>query len=376
MDALSPAPGGSRPAVDIVCRVVDYYGDAGIGWRLAAGLALEHGFRTCLWIDRPDMIAAMAPAGAPHVEVRHLDRFEADYRARDVLLTTFDSRIGDTARARIRGAGDATLRVHFEYLSAEPWIDSCHGLPALKADGSQEWMFMPGFTAGSGGLIRERSLAAMRADFDRSHQDAFLERIGATREPGRRISLFCYPEAPADDWFDTLASDAEPTVLFAAHGVATASITRFFGAEPAPGRLLRRGSLTLQRLRFMPQVDYDRLLLACDLNFVRGEDSWIRAHWARRPFVWQPYIQADGAHLAKLDAFLDGALAGAPADIAESLRRFAHAWSGDGPVASSWPGFRDALPAIGRQLATWVDDLEAQPDCCTRLAVLIRDRLE
>ncbi len=366
----------SRPAIDIVCRVVDYYGDAGIGWRLAAGLALEHGFETCLWIDRPDMVAAMAPAGAPHVEVRHLDDFESGYRARDVLLTTFDSRTSEPARARIRAAGDRCLRVHFEYLSAEGWIDDCHGLPSLKADGSREWLFMPGFTAASGGLIRERGLAALRTGFDAASQDAFLARFGAAGQPGRRVSLFCYPQAPADDWFATLAAAPEPTLLFAAHGVAPASVARFFGADPAPGRLLRQGALGLLRMPFMPQSDYDRLLLACDLNFVRGEDSWIRAHWARRPFVWQPYIQADGAHLDKLDAFLAGALRGAPPTTTQGLRDFAHAWSGDGSVAATWPAFLAALPAIGQQLSGYVDGLEAQSDCCSRLAALIRDRLE
>ncbi len=370
----SPSP--RRPAIDIVCRVVDYYGDAGIGWRLAAGLALEHGFRTCLWIDRPDIVAAMAPEGAPHVEVRHLDEFVEAYRARDVLMTTFDSRVGDVARARIREAGDRTLRVHFEYLSAEAWIDECHGLPSLKADGSQEWMFMPGFTPASGGLIRERTVAELRRDFDAARQQAFLEGLGAGNLPGRRISLFCYPEAPADDWFGTLAASAEPTLLLAAHGVAIDSVERFFGREPAPGQPVRKGNLALVRVPFLPQVDYDRLLLACEVNFVRGEDSWIRAHWARRPFVWQPYIQAGGAHLDKLDAFLDRALRGAPAEVDRALRGFAHAWSGDGSVAQAWPGFLAALPAIARQLSAFVADLEAQTDCCSRLAALIRERLK
>ena len=147
------------------------------------------------------------------------------------------------------------------------------------------------------------------------------------------------------------------------------------GADPAPGESVRRGPLRLVRVPFLPQDDYDRLLWSCDLNFVRGEDSWIRAHWARAPFVWQPYIQADGAHLTKLDAFLGRALAGAPAAAAAVLRRFAHAWSGDGSVAEAWPDFADALPAVGAQLGTWADTLEAQTDCCTRLAGMIRDRL-
>ena len=41
------------------------------------------------------------------------------------------------------------------------------------------------------------------------------------------------------------------------------------------------------------------------LNAVRGEDSLVRALWAGQPFVWHIYPQDDGAHHAKLDAFLD-----------------------------------------------------------------------
>jgi len=40
------------------------------------------------------------------------------------------------------------------------------------------------------------------------------------------------------------------------------------------------------------------------LNFVRGEDSLVRAIWAGKAFIWQIYPQHDGAHHAKLDAFL------------------------------------------------------------------------
>ena len=43
-----------------------------------------------------------------------------------------------------------------------------------------------------------------------------------------------------------------------------------------------------------------------DWNFVRGEDSLVRALWAGKPFVWQIYPQHDGAHWDKLTAFLDG----------------------------------------------------------------------
>ena len=65
------------------------------------------------------------------------------------------------------------------------------------------------------------------------------------------------------------------------------------------------GNLQIKQLPYLSQVDYDHLLWACDLNFVRGEDSVVRALWAGKPFVWQIYPQDDQAHHVKLDAFFN-----------------------------------------------------------------------
>jgi uncharacterized repeat protein (TIGR03837 family) len=96
-------------------------------------------------------------------------------------------------------------------------------------------------------------------------------------------------------------------------------------------------------LPWLSQPDYDRLLWSCDLNFVRGEDSFVRAQWAGVPFVWQIYPQHDGVHAAKLDAFLDRMLDGAGLAAATALRRLWRAWNGLGdaaqvhlPAAAPW----------------------------------------
>jgi len=67
----------------------------------------------------------------------------------------------------------------------------------------------------------------------------------------------------------------------------------------------RRGDVLLRRIPFLPQLRYDELLWSCDLNLVRGEDSFVRAQWAARPFVWHIYAQAESAHHRKLESFLD-----------------------------------------------------------------------
>jgi uncharacterized repeat protein (TIGR03837 family) len=98
-------------------------------------------------------------------------------------------------------------------------------------------------------------------------------------------------------------------------------------------------------LPYTSQDGFDEMLWACDLNFVRGEDSLVRALWAGQPLVWQIYPQADQAHHAKLHAFLDWL------DAPNSLRQYHLIWN----------GLRDSpLPKIeASSLAAWADCVQA-----------------
>jgi uncharacterized repeat protein (TIGR03837 family) len=111
----------------------------------------------------------------------------------------------------------------------------------------------------------------------------------------------------------------------------------------------------------LTQTEFDHLLWACDLNFVRGEDSLVRALWAGKPLVWHIYPQDDAAHLDKLDAFL-GML-----DAPPSLRRFHQAWN-------RADADHEAAPVGRSDLRDWRDCAQAardrlmrQNDLCTSL---------
>jgi uncharacterized repeat protein (TIGR03837 family) len=82
-------------------------------------------------------------------------------------------------------------------------------------------------------------------------------------------------------------------------------------------------------LPYTTQNGFDEMLWACDLNFVRGEDSLVRALWAGQPFIWHIYPQDDNAHHAKLEAFLDWIQA------PESLRKAHRVWNG--VEVGEWP---------------------------------------
>ena len=123
-----------------------------------------------------------------------------------------------------------------------------------------------------------------------------------------------------------------------------------------PGLARRASRLSISYLPLLSQPDFDHLLWACDLNFVRGEDSLVRALWAGQPFVWQLYPQDDDAHHAKLAAFLDWL------DAPASLRSFHHAWNG---VANDT--VRLDLPAWAACARTARERLLQQPDLVSQL---------
>ncbi len=377
--------------IDIFCRVVDNFGDAGVSWRLAGQLAREHGARVTLWIDRPEIIALIDSAGAgSQVLVQDWEAAAQHYLARDVLLSTFGCELPPAVRAQLSPAKRPPVWVNLEYLSAEPWIDGCHLLPSVKpGDLAVEWFFYPGFSAASGGLLREARLDSDRERFLRHESGPWLTARGLDSEPGAlRVSLFCYPQAPIGDLLAELARSAHRRVhLLLPEGVAEAAIPEFLGHELAPGQRSDRGALTIARHAFLDQAGYDRLLWSCDLNFVRGEDSWVRAHWADRPFVWQPYPQSGSTHLVKLAAFLARMLASCPpatpagatpgTEVRDEalIRAMMLAWSGAQPMAGTVARFLAALPRLAPVYSSWRRQLARDDDLADQLYGFIQSKI-
>ena len=173
------------------------------------------------------------------------------------------------------------------------------------------------------------------------------------------ISLFCYPTAPVAALLRSLPP--EPTLLLATPGAARDALR-----QSAPLSATQRCT----ELPWLTQADYDRLLWASDLNFVRGEDSLVRALWAGAPFVWQIYPQHDGAHAHKLLAFLDLFLVGADAALAADLRAAWLGWNGLGPWPARWPDWQ----RWAEQALRFRAGLLTQPDLASSLLGFVRER--
>jgi uncharacterized repeat protein (TIGR03837 family) len=118
----------------------------------------------------------------------------------------------------------------------------------------------------------------------------------------------------------------------------------------------------------LDQDAYDRLLWACDCNFVRGEDSFVRAQWALRPMVWQAYRQDDAAHWPKIEAFLARYTAGLPAGAAVALAAFWRAWNRGEALAETWPAFWRHAAELNAHARSWATGLEEIGDLASNLA--------
>ena len=348
---------------DIFCRVIDNHGDIGVCWRLAADLA-ERGEQLRLWVDDSSALAWMAPRGAVGVEVRAWDDAASERsQAGDVVVEAFGCDPPAAFVARMAMRAPAPCWINLEYLSAEAYVERSHGLPSPQSRapgaGLVKWFFYPGFTPRTGGLLRERGLLAAREKFE---QAPWLTQHQIHPLPGERVvSLFCYDNAALPALVDALAR--RPTLLLATAGAATTQL-RCLSDEARS-----RPALRSIELPYLTQPGYDRLLWSCDLNFVRGEDSLVRAQWAGAPFVWQIYPQSDAAHEAKLEAFLDAFLDGTEPAFATDLRALWRFWNGLGG-ALRWPD-----PAAWRRhCGNWRTRLAAQPDLGSQLLGFARER--
>jgi uncharacterized repeat protein (TIGR03837 family) len=394
---MNPKPGNSSPATfrpgepadsalscDIFCSVIDNFGDVGVSWRLAQQLAHEQKWSVRFWIDRPDVLQRFLPqldaaaarqnVAGVEVSVWSAAGVEADWGCAplsDVVVEAFGCRLPASLVRRMADRKPCPVWINLEYLSAEDWVDECHALPSPDpATGMLKYFFFPGF-ASSGGLLRERGLDNLIAEFSEpASRRRFLASLGAEIAPDALpVSLFCYPDSPLGSLLEAWRASPKPVHCLASESLASDVLRELHAAAQA-------GVMRLTLLPFLAQQDYDRVLLSSGVNLVRGEDSFVRAQWARRPFVWQPYRQESEAHKEKLEAFLTKYLKKASPQLAEVVGPLCLGWgtgTAFGPTA--WRRFVELQDEVSRYNEAWAQSLETHGNLAGHLADFCKSKL-
>ena len=304
-------------------RVVDNYGDAGVCWRLARQLAAEHALDVTLWHRRP----RARWRGSRRAIDRRATAARQQCGRRDACCRLGGAALpaGSSARRRRhRGLrlrpsrrlrrGDGAMRPPppawfvLEYLCAEAWVERPHGLPSPHPRLPLPRRFwFPGFTPRhrrAAARARASSRRAMRsgatpprsgrcggAPACRRPRTGRTPRVAVLLSEPRRCPRFSTPGPTATRRSPASCRKASrPGALDAWTG----------GNVPHPGDRVpaRRADAARDPVRRAGRLRPAALALPT-VNFVRGEDSFVRAQWAARPFAWHVYPQAGRRALAQ-----------------------------------------------------------------------------
>ena len=372
-DAFPP----DRPLrCDVFCRVVDNFGDAGVAWRLVNALHRQCGWRVRLIIDDLSTLARLAPGVDPSVpeqraaeiDLVHWTDATAPTTPADIVIETFACEIPPAYVEAMAQRSPRPRWINLEYLSAEAWVDDCHGLaskhPRLPLT---KHFFFPGFSARTGGVLIEPGLLAAQTQFRAAPESkrTFLTGLGADPDAGFTALVFCYPtpalEALSEAWRD----DAMAIQCLLPRGMAGSAL-------PAGG------NLSVRHFDFVPQARFDALLWCCDFAVVRGEDSFVRAQLAGLVFVWHIYPQQDAAHLVKLRAFMERYVEGLAPAAAQAWMDLNLAWNEarHAELAAAWRAVRAHWAVLQQHALVWQARLVEHGDLTCHLQRMLADRLE
>ncbi len=291
---------------DIFCQIVDNYGDAGVCWRLARSLSSIHGQEVRIFCDDLPTLNLLAsgvnesikskiellPWEASHHNARH------PAQTPDVVIEAFGCDLPERYLAGLFIAPIKPIIINLEYLSAEPWVIEFHGKASPQSHGIPKYFFFPGFQDEVGGLLLD-PIPPMGYQVQEKIPEDLQSIWSKLRPSAKRISVFCYPGAPLKKWLDDLAGLGKDIDVLLAHGHAEQ--LNLYREQP----ISLPKNIQLLSMPFVSQDEYDWVLSQCDFNIVRGEDSFVRAQLAGKPFIWHIYPQEDRAHEVKLAAFLD-----------------------------------------------------------------------
>jgi uncharacterized repeat protein (TIGR03837 family) len=309
----------------LTCKVIDFFGDIGVAWRIAKQLKVDFNIEVHLLVDDlvttkrliPSIDLSLQKQTINGINICHYD-FSEDSTSLppppDFVFNLFNIDLPHSYKTLIKRKKSKYIAI--EYLSAEPWVDNFHLKPSIDPQsGLIKTYFYPGFTNQTGGLIREKGLFLRREAFDQSRRKKLIQSLGG--DPNLySISLFYYPIQKIEVFLDVIDHINKPAQFFIPQYLfdllKLKNNYQFIHIIPYP---------------FLNHDDFDNLLWSCDLNFVRGEDSWTRAIWAGKPFIWQPYIQENNIHLIKLKAFLKRYYEACDQDLSEILIKIHDDWS-------------------------------------------------
>ena len=287
--------------VDIFSRFIDNYGDLTIPVRLANGLSDKYDVSVNLYISMKDNTRRILSNNQinSNIAIIDIDNIDEYQEPNNKIISIFDTKL---PISYINNIPRNAMLISYEYFSAETWVDDFH-LQTSPVDKRYEKIFyFPGLTIKSGSPIY--CIPKLNEPKITMNLNNFL------------INIFSYP------------SEGIARSLKSLDKIDIKTQCNLFDSNLSMSLV----NIELNNVDFCSFEVFDQYLNEGNINFIRGEDSLIRAILSGSIFIWQPYAQEEGEHLKKLNAFLEKYFT----DIPEKLKNIFFKWSSYNLELEDW----------------------------------------
>lgn len=299
--------------IDIFCEIIDNFGDIGVVYRLAKEIKERYGDKCEVRVILNSLKEFLAMAkeaekkefqiynGITYATYNYVRKNIKNFACADVIIEAFGCNIPEEYLKR--AYTESKLLINLEYLSGEKWIEDFHlqesmlGAPVLR-----KFFFMPGFTEKSGGVILDSKFIKRIKEVSENREN-YLKKYFPEKESKKLEGCLIGTVFSYEKNFENLLkalNKLDRDILLIIMGEKS---QKSFGK--ILGNSSKYGKIEVSNIKFLNQEEYEEVLALADFNLVRGEDSFVRALVLGKPFLWHIYIQENGAHHDKLDAFIE-----------------------------------------------------------------------
>ena len=280
--------------IDIFCEVIDNYGDVGVAYRLAREFKRIYPNKQLRFIisktEELDLIKKAEDITI--IAYKNIDKIETPA---DLVIETFACNIPETYMNK--ALKTSKLIINLEYFSSENWVDDFHLQESFLGGNLKKYFFIPGLSEKSGGIILDKEFLD-RKNKVQENREYYLKQFNINENYDLIISVFSY-EKNFDNFLKTLQKLDKKVLLLLLSEKTQKNFIKYFDNNNYYDKI------KAVKLPFFTYDKYEELLALCDINLVRGEDSFVRALLLAKPFLWHIYPQDENAHIIKLESFLE-----------------------------------------------------------------------
>ncbi|MGL5988885.1 elongation factor P maturation arginine rhamnosyltransferase EarP [Cetobacterium sp.] len=305
--------------LDIFCEIIDNFGDIGVVYRLAKEFKniYKKDIKIRVFLNRLDEFLILNKK-AKNIEWQEIDEIEyitneflakniCTFSPANVIIEAFGCNVLEEYLEKAKDK--STLLINLEYLSGETWIEGIHLMESPMGNIKlKKYFYMPGFKENTGGVIVDQLFLNRKNDVLKNREYYLEKYLPQFKDKNYFIGTIFSYEKNFEPLFNSLLKNNKNNCLLILGEKSKNSvreILKYMSIDCLTTEIVEYKNIKIKFMPFLEQEEYEELINLAHYNFVRGEDSFVRALLTGKPFVWHIYLQEEMAHMDKIEGFIE-----------------------------------------------------------------------